>query len=128
MHAARVRSSALISAAVLLGAMALGSYAWAQTPAQPASPPPAAAAPAAAPTPTPTPAPAAPTGGVVQRIVIRGAERIEDSTILSYLPIAPGDRVDSARIDDALKTLFKTDLFADVQIQLQGTDLIVRVS
>jgi len=132
MHAARVRSSALLSTAVLLGAMALGSYAWAQTPAAPVSPPPATAAAATA---TPSPAapqaaaaPAAPTSGVVQRIIIRGAERIEDSTILSYLPIAVGDRVDSARIDDALKTLFKTDLFADVQIQLQGTDLIVRVS
>ena len=34
----------------------------------------------------------------------------------------------SREFDDALKTLFKTDLFADVQIQLQGTDLIVRVS
>lgn len=134
MHAARVRSSALISAAGLLGALALASHAWAQTTAAPpVNPPSAATAPAAAPatptpTPTPAPAPAAPTSGVVQRIIVRGAERIEESTILSYLPIAPGDRVDSARIDDALKTLFKTDLFADVQIQLQGTDLIVRVS
>jgi outer membrane protein insertion porin family len=105
-----------------LGALALTSFAWAQT--APAGPPPTAPA-AAAPT---TAAPAAAQGGVVDRIIVRGAERIEESTILSYLPIAPGDHVDSARIDDALKTLFKTDLFADVQIQLQGTDLIVRVS
>ncbi len=124
MYAPRVRPSALISTAVLLGAMALATFAWAQgEPA--AAPAPAAVAPAAV-------APAAPAApaqsGVVQRIVVRGAERIEESTILSYLPIVPGDRVDSQRIDDALKTLFRTDLFADVQIQLQGTDLIVRVS
>ncbi len=121
--------------AVLLGAMAVGSYAWAQSPAPApaAGNPPAAAAapapPASTGTPTPATAPTAPTSGVVQRIIIRGAERIEDSTILSYLTIAPGDRVDAARLDDALKTLLKTDLFtADTRIDLQGTDLIVRVS
>ncbi|MDB5430358.1 MAG: outer membrane protein assembly factor BamA [Caulobacter sp.] len=65
--------------------------------------------------------------GVVGRIVVQGNERIEDTTILSYLPIQPGDTVDSAKIDLALKTLFRTDLFADVKIDLQGTDLVVRV-
>ncbi len=128
MHAASVRSSALICTAVLLGVMALVPRTWAQTPDQPAAPPAPASAPAAATPTAPAPAAAAPAGGVVQHIIVRGEERIEESTILSYLPIAPGERVDSARIDDALKTLFRTDLFADVQIQLQGTDLIVRVS
>jgi outer membrane protein insertion porin family len=108
--------------------MALVPRTWAQTPDQPAAPPAPASAPAAATPTAPAPAAAAPAGGVVQHIIVRGEERIEESTILSYLPIAPGERVDSARIDDALKTLFRTDLFADVQIQLQGTDLIVRVS
>ncbi|MEI9963661.1 MAG: POTRA domain-containing protein [Caulobacteraceae bacterium] len=59
---------------------------------------------------------------------MQGNERIEPSTILSYLPIQVGDTVDPAKIDLALKTLFRTDLFADVAIDLQGTDLIVRVS
>jgi outer membrane protein insertion porin family len=65
--------------------------------------------------------------GVVGRIIIEGNERIEQETIVSYLPLAIGDTVDSAKIDLALKTLFRTDLFADVKIDLQGTDLIVRV-
>jgi outer membrane protein insertion porin family len=65
--------------------------------------------------------------GVVQRIVVQGAERIEQSTIISYLPIVPGDQIDPAKIDAGLKSLFRTDLFADVQIQLVGTDLVVRV-
>ena len=43
----------------------------------------------------------------------------------SYLPIQPGDTVDAGAIDLALKTLFRTDLFADVQIELQGGDLVV---
>ncbi len=65
--------------------------------------------------------------GVVGRVVIQGNERIEQDTILSYLPIQVGDTIDSAKIDLALKTLFRTDLFADVKIELQGTDLVVQV-
>eukprot|EP01030_Chromulinospumella_sphaerica_P018243 gene18243-18096_t len=65
--------------------------------------------------------------GVVQRIVVIGNERIEASTIASYIPIQPGEAVDSQRIDLALKTLFRTELFADVKIDLQGGDLNVRV-
>ena len=66
--------------------------------------------------------------GVVQRVLVQGNERIEAGTVLSYLPIAPGDTVDPSRIDIALKTLFRTDLFSDVKIDLQANgDLVVRV-
>ena len=65
--------------------------------------------------------------GLVQQIVIQGAERIDQSTILSYLPINPGDSVDPAKIDAGVKALFRTDLFADVQIELKGSVLQVRV-
>lgn len=112
--------------------MAVATFALAQTTDQPAaapSGPPAAAAPTPGPEAPPSATVATPVkSGVVQRIIVRGAERIEESTILSYLPITVGERVDSQRIDDALKTLFRTDLFADVQIQLQDADLIVRVA
>jgi outer membrane protein insertion porin family len=65
--------------------------------------------------------------GVVGRIVIQGNERIEQDTIISYLPIQVGDTVDSAKIDLALKTLARTELFADVKIDLQGTDLVIQL-
>ena len=66
--------------------------------------------------------------GVVQRVLIQGNERIEAGTIISYLPLQAGDTVDPSRIDVALKTLFRTDLFADVKIDLQPNgDLVVRV-
>jgi outer membrane protein insertion porin family len=84
------------------------------------------AAPAARPAP-PAPEPAKPSTAIIGRIVVQGNERIEQATIVSYLPIQPGDTVDAARIDVALKTLFRTELFADVAIDLQGGDLIVRV-
>jgi outer membrane protein insertion porin family len=65
--------------------------------------------------------------GVVGRIVVQGNERIEQDTILSYLPIQIGDTVDQAKLDLALKTLTRTDLFSDVRIQLQGDTLLVQV-
>lgn len=65
--------------------------------------------------------------GVVRRISVEGNERLETATIVSYLPIAPGDTVDAARIDLGLKTLFRTDLFADVRMELRGDNLVVTV-
>jgi outer membrane protein insertion porin family len=75
----------------------------------------------------PNPALAQQESGVVQRIIVQGNERIEQSTVLSYLPIQPGELMDPAKADLALKTLFRTDLFADVRIDLQGGDLIITV-
>ncbi len=91
--------------------------------AVPASTPPAQAVPA------PALAVQAPPvqSGVIGRILVQGNQRIDPETILSYLPVGVGDRVDSARIDDALKALFRTDLFSDLKIDLQGSDLVVRV-
>ncbi len=109
----RYRRFALASSlAVLAGGTALGGHATAQVPDAPS--------PAAAPAP-------AQEGGVVARILVQGNERVDQQTVLSYLPIAPGDTVDPARIDLAIKALFRTDLFSDVRITLQGSDLVVKV-
>ncbi len=64
----------------------------------------------------------------MNKIVIQGNVRIEQDTILSYLPIQPGDTIGPEQIDLAVKTLFKTDLFADVGVQLVDGELIVRVA
>ena len=64
---------------------------------------------------------------VIGRIVLQGNERIDPETILSYLPLQAGETVDAAKVDAALKALFRTDLFSDVKIDMQGTDLVVRV-
>ena len=65
--------------------------------------------------------------GVVSRILVKGNERIEPSTVISYLPLQIGEIVDAAKMDQALKALFRTDLFSDVNIELQGGDLVVNV-
>jgi outer membrane protein insertion porin family len=65
--------------------------------------------------------------GTVGQIVVQGNQRVEAETVRSYMPIAPGDRFDPGRIDQALKALFATGLFADVTIRRQGDALIVSV-
>jgi outer membrane protein insertion porin family len=65
--------------------------------------------------------------GVVRDIVVIGNERIEPATVASYLPIARGDTVDAAIVDTAIKALGRTELFADINITLQGDTLIIRV-
>src|SRR5580698_7100314 len=65
--------------------------------------------------------------GIVGRIVVQGNERIEQDTILSYLPIQIGDTWDAAKLDLAEKTLARTGLFSDEQITAQGDTLVVRV-
>jgi outer membrane protein insertion porin family len=74
--------------------------------------------------------PSAIQSGVVRRIVVQGAERIEPSTVQSYLPINVGDTVDAAREDLALKTLARTGLFSDENISFIPStgELVVRVT
>lgn len=67
------------------------------------------------------------TGPVVSRILVRGNERIEAGTVLSYLPIQPGQAASPERLDLALDALSRTGLFADLAIEIEGQDLIVRV-
>lgn len=66
--------------------------------------------------------------GVAARIMVQGNQRVDQATILSYLPIQPGDAVDPVLLDMAVRTLYRTNLFADVQIALDGTDLLVQVA
>ncbi|MGV9006091.1 MAG: outer membrane protein assembly factor BamA [Brevundimonas sp.] len=65
---------------------------------------------------------------VVNRILVRGNQRIDQATVLSYLPVQPGDTVDAVVLDVAVRTLNRTGLFADVQIGLaQNGDLVIDI-
>ncbi len=70
----------------------------------------------------------APESGVVNRILVQGNQRIDQTTVLSYLPIQPGDTINDVILDVAIRTLDRTQLFADVQVGLQPNgDLVVRI-
>jgi outer membrane protein insertion porin family len=51
------------------------------------------------------------------QIVVQGNRRVEDETIRSYFRLTPGERLDAAKIDAALKALYATGLFQDVRIE-----------
>jgi len=64
---------------------------------------------------------------VVEKIVIQGTLRIEPGTVRSYLLLQEGDKFDQRRIDQSLKSLFATGLFADVRIDYEDNNIIVKV-
>ena len=60
-------------------------------------------------------------------IEIKGNHRVETPTIMSYIDIKPGEPISEDKIEDVLKNLFATGLFADVLIEQQGSVLIIKV-
>lgn len=63
----------------------------------------------------------------IQRIVVRGTQRIEPTTVLSYISVRQGQPYDEQAVDRSLKTLFATGLFADVKFNWDGSTLTVNV-
>ncbi len=62
-----------------------------------------------------------------QSVVIRGNRRIEAETILAYMDLRPGQRVTPEDLNRAVRRLFDTGLFRDVQIIPENNQLIVEV-
>ena len=60
-------------------------------------------------------------------IVVEGNRRVEAETIRSYFRLNPGERLDSYKVDQALKALYATGLFQDVRINQSGPRMIVTV-
>ena len=65
--------------------------------------------------------------GRIEGIAVTGTQRIESATIISYLSVRIGDPFDPAALDDSLKRLFATGLFADVSFDRRGNTLIIDV-
>lgn len=65
---------------------------------------------------------------VVSRVEVSGNQRIDAETIRNYITIKPGKAFSSSDIDGAVKALFGTGLFSDVQINQVGSTLVVKVA
>ena len=98
----------------LVGTMLGG---WAVPLAAQAVPP---APPPPRPTPEPAPAPPAPVAApevrIIRSIAVTGNQRLEPETIRAYANLSPGQTYTAQSLDQALKDLYATQLFADVQI------------
>jgi outer membrane protein insertion porin family len=60
----------------------------------------------------------------VEDIRLDGLQRIAPSTVFNYLPIKAGDTVSNHTADEALRALFKTGFFDDVQLLRDGNVLV----
>ena len=63
----------------------------------------------------------------VDEIRVVGTQRIDPATVNSYMQLKPGDRYSASKVDESLKTLFNTGLFADVTLRREGNALVVQV-
>ena len=68
------------------------------------------------------------TGTEIIDILVIGNQRIEAVTIVNYMGIKLGDRIDQTRINSILKKLYATGLFSDVSIVLDGQTVVAKVS
>ena len=64
---------------------------------------------------------------VASDIRIDGLQRISAGTVFTYLPVEKGDRVTSERVQQAIRALYKTGFFTDVQVSRQGDILVISV-
>nr|WP_251368861.1 outer membrane protein assembly factor BamA [Polynucleobacter sp. MWH-Braz-FAM2G] len=64
---------------------------------------------------------------VVKDIRVEGLQRVEPGTVFSYLPVQVGETFTDEKGAEAIKVLYGTGFFRDVQIQAQGNVLIVIV-
>jgi outer membrane protein insertion porin family len=69
-------------------------------------------------------APPQPTG-MIRSIAVRGNQRLEPATIISYSNLVPGQSYTAETLDQALKDLYATELFSDVVISGADTGSIV---
>ncbi|MCH8618539.1 outer membrane protein assembly factor BamA [Undibacterium sp. TS12] len=61
----------------------------------------------------------------VKDIRVEGLQRTEAGTVFSYLPVKVGEQFDDAKSTTAIKSLYATGFFKDVQIEVQDGVLIV---
>jgi outer membrane protein insertion porin family len=58
-------------------------------------------------------------------IRVEGLERVSEGTVYNYLPVNIGDVLTPQRIREAVRALYNTGFFRDVQLRREGTTLVV---
>jgi outer membrane protein insertion porin family len=64
---------------------------------------------------------------IVRDMRVEGLQRISEGTVFNYLPVSIGDQLDSARIAEAIRAVFGTGLFANVELRRDEDTLVVVV-
>ena len=64
---------------------------------------------------------------LVSDIRIIGLQRVSTGSIFNVIPISVGDRIDTRKSSDIVRSLFSTEQFDDIQIGKDGNTLIITV-
>ena len=64
---------------------------------------------------------------VVSDIRIDGLSRISAGTVYNYLPVNKGDRMTNEEAQRAIRALYQTKFFSDVELDREGSILVVKV-
>src|SRR6184192_3358200 len=74
--------------------------------------------------PSPAPSPADFTVGDIR---VEGLQRVSEGTVYNYLPVNIGDHLSAQRVREAIRALYATGFFRDVQLRRDGNTLVVVV-
>ncbi|CAH9017468.1 outer membrane protein assembly factor BamA [Candidatus Nitrosacidococcus sp. I8] len=64
----------------------------------------------------------------IKDIRIEGLRQISAGTVFNYLPAKAGDTVDSQKVKNIIHDLFKTRFFKDIQVEREGSVLVIIVT
>lgn len=64
---------------------------------------------------------------VVSDIRIDGLSRISAGTVYNYLPVSKGDKLTDADAQRAIRALYQTKFFSDVELDRDGSILVIKV-
>jgi outer membrane protein insertion porin family len=60
-------------------------------------------------------------------IRVEGLQRVSEGTVYNYLPVNIGDHLTGSRVREAIRALYATGFFRDVQLRRDGNTLVVVV-
>jgi outer membrane protein insertion porin family len=63
----------------------------------------------------------------VGEIRLEGLQRITEGTVYNYLPVNIGDHMNAQRVREAIRALYSTGFFRDVQLTRDGNTLVIAV-
>ncbi len=64
---------------------------------------------------------------IVRNFRVEGAQRISEGTIYNYLPINIGDTLTDQRVQEAIRAIYSTGFFRDVEFRRDGDVLLIAV-
>jgi outer membrane protein insertion porin family len=64
---------------------------------------------------------------VVRDIRVEGLQRVDAGTVFGYMPVKVGERFTETQASEAVRRLFASNLFDDVQVRAEGDVVVVEV-